>query len=114
MNQILAVVIVASILQAVVAAPATNIPCRKLEAVDANNRYLILLQDNYSEEDAEQIQKVVNEYQSSLEINGSEHDAKQAVIRSQLTYSQNILSGTLSEEAILLVSLYCIICTNVT
>ena len=112
MNQIIAVVIVASILQAVIAAPVTNIPCNKLEAMDANNRYLVLLQDDYTDKDAEQIQEVINEYQSSLERNGSKHDVidSQSVIRSQLTYLPNgkQLSGTLSEEAILLVSLYCI------
>lgn len=106
MNQLfLAVVAVEIILQTVAGAPI--ISCNKLEAVATNNRYLVLLKDTYSEEDAKQIIKIVDEYQSSLEENGSGNDVdNQSVISSQLTYhSQNYaqLSGTLSPEAVLLV-----------
>ena len=82
----LAVVALAIILQTVAGAPA--ILCDKLEAVDPTNRYFVLLQDDHTEEDAEQIIEVVNEHQSSLEVNGSGYD-DQSVIQSQLIYLQN-------------------------
>ena len=115
MNQsFLAVVVLAIILQTVAGAP--TILCNKLGVVAANNRYFVLLKDNYTEEDAKQIIEIVNEYQSSLEMSGSGNDVdSQSVIRSQLTYSQNYeqLSGTLSAEAILLVNLHAYVATYV-
>ena len=106
MNQLfLAVVALAIVLQLETVAGAPTILCNKLEAVAANNRYLVLL---YNEGAAMQITEIVNEYQSSLEMSGSGNGVgnAQSVIRSQLTYSQKQLSGTLSGAAISLVNLY--------
>ena len=83
--------------------------CGKLRGTSTfcpNNMYSVVLKQNHTDEDANRIIKAVDEYQSSLEKNGTE-DA-QSQIRSQLIYLRNVnqLIGSLTEEAVLLVCTY--------
>jgi len=69
---------------------STTIACEKLQSSDPNGRYLVILKKSHTSEDAERIIQIVSAYESSLE------------------YYPNVreLSGTLSDQALLLVSIY--------
>ena len=110
MNQLFLVVLaLLIILQSVVGAPV--VPCRKLKdsKLSPNNIYFVALKENHTEEDANGIADTVNKYHSSLEKNGTEDTQSQ--IKSQLIYLKyvRLLTGSLTEEAILLVCTYILI-----
>ena len=68
---------------------STMIACDKLHSYDPNGRYLVVLKKSHTSEDAERIIQIVSAYESSLE------------------YYPNVnqLNGTLSDQALLLVSI---------
>ena len=72
---------------------------------DNQNRYLVILEDPKSYQDAEYVIGLVDLYQWSLEMNaGSIHEP---LVKSQLEVAENMdgLQGTLSKQALFLVSI---------
>ena len=84
--------------------------CDKLksvkEGVDNYNQYLVKLNDSDNYRDAEYMINLVNQYQTTLELHASNVDKPS--VRSQLALSENagVLHGTLSKQALFLVSSY--------
>ena len=83
--------------------------CDKLkdvkEGVDNYDQYLIKLKDSDNYKDTEYVIKLVNQYQAILEQHASNlHEP--SVLRNQLELSENtgMLYGTLSQQALFLVS----------
>ena len=73
---------------------------------DNQNRYLVMLKDPKSYQDAQHVIGLVDLYQWSLEMNaGSIHEP---LVKSSLEVAENMdgLQGTLSEQALLLVISY--------
>ena len=83
--------------------------CDKLkdvkEGIDNHNKYLVKLKDsdNYYE-DTEYVINLVNQYETTLEQHAS--NVHKPSIRNQLELSENagVLHGTLSQQALFLVS----------
>ena len=82
--------------------------CDKLkdikEGADNYDQYLVKLKDSDNYQDAEYVINLVNRYQAMLEQHAS--NVHEPSIRNQLELSENagVLYGTLSEQALILVS----------
>lgn len=115
MNRVLLTAAVLAIsLGTILGAPVLH--CSKLEDIDSNNRYLVLLENDHTKEDAERIIEAVSEYEYSQETSGSGSSAEEPSIRSQLNYLPCVrqLQGTLSVQAISLVNCLSLIHTHST
>lgn len=79
----------------------TPITCDKLNDIDVNGRYLIVLKDDTEQEEAERLIQIINEYHQSCELNL----LGRSTTTSKLTYYPvvNQLIGSLSDKALLLV-----------
>ena len=90
--------------------------CDKLkdvkEGADNYDHYLVKLKDSGNYKEAEYMINLVNQYQATLDQHAS--DVQEASVKSKLELSENagVLHGTLSQQALLLVSNYEIIYTN--
>ena len=107
MNQAIFGVALAISLGMTLGSPLT---CDKLKDVKegANNydQYLVKLKDSDNYQDAEYVINLVNQYQAMLEQHAS--NVHEPSIRNQLELSENagVLYGTLSEQALIVVSSY--------
>ena len=86
---------------------APLLTCDKIKDVDQGkdnqDRYLVILKDPKSYQDAEHLIRIVESYQLSLEMNV--HDT--LVVKSQLELEESVgLQGTLSRQALFLVSFH--------
>ena len=85
--------------------------CDKLkdvkEGVDNHNQYLVKLNDSDNYRDAKYVINLVNQYQTILEQHASNVD--EPSVRSQLALTENagVLHGTLTKQALFLVSSFC-------
>ena len=83
--------------------------CDKLkdvkEGADNYSRYLVKLKDPGNYEDAKYVINIVNQYQATLEQHAS--NVYEPSVKNQLELSENagVLQGTLSQQALLLVSM---------
>ena len=84
--------------------------CDKLkdvkEGAHNNDQYLVKLKDPDNYQDAEYVINLVKQYQAMLEQHAS--NVHESSIRNQLELSKNagVLHGTLSEQALIMVSSY--------
>ena len=82
--------------------------CDKLrdvdKAVDNNDQYLIKLKNSNNYMDAKHLIDLVKQYQTSLELYAS--NVHESLVKSELELSENdgVLHGTLSQQALTLVS----------
>ena len=93
---------------------APLLTCDKIKDVnqgkDNQDRYLVILKDLKSYQDAQHVIGLVDLYQWSLEMNAA--IAFDTTVRSQLELLENVgLKGTLSKQALFLVSFKYIICS---
>jgi len=99
-----------------IASGAPLLTCDKIKYVnqgkDNHDRYLVILRDPKSYQDAEYVIGLVDLYQWSLEMNA--FNIHENLVRSQLEPLDNVgLQGTLSKQALVLVSfIQCKIYTN--
>jgi len=109
MNHVIIVINFTVILGIVSGAPLLT--CDKIKDVkqgkDNQDRYLVILKDPISYQDAEYVIGIVDLYQWSLEMNAfNAHDTSESV-RSQLEPLENVgLQGILSKQALFLVSFH--------
>ena len=88
--------------------------CDKLkdvkEGADNYNMYLIKLNDSNNYKDAEHVINLVKQYQATLEQDAS--NVHEPSVRSQLELTENagVLHGTLSQQALFLVSMHMCLC----
>lgn len=75
------------------------------EGADNHDQYLVKLKDTNNYVDAQNLIDVVKQYQTTLEMYAS--NVHESSIKSELELSENagVLHGTLSQQALLLVSL---------
>ena len=105
MNHLVIAITFTVILRIISGAPPLT--CDKIKDVnqgkDNQDRYLVILKDPKSYQDAEYVMGIVYLYQRSLEMNAfNVHDNS---IKSQLELLENVgLQGTLSKQALVLVS----------
>ena len=84
--------------------------CDKLkdvkEGIDNHNKYLVKLKDSDNYEDTQYVINFVNQYETTLQQHAS--NVHEPSIRSQLELSEKagVLHGTLSQQALFLVSSY--------
>ena len=108
MNHLITAITFTVILGIVSGAPLLT--CDKIKDVnqgkDNQDRYLVILKDPKSYQDAEYVMRIAHLYQWSLEMNTiNVHDTS---VKSQLELLENVgLQGTLSTQALYLVSCYC-------
>ena len=105
MNHLITAITFTVILGIVSGAPLLT--CDKIKDVgqgkDNQDRYLVILKDPKSYQDAEQVTGLVDLYQWSLEMNAFNVD--DTPVKSQLEILENVgLQGTLSKQALVLVS----------
>ena len=83
--------------------------CDKLkyvkEGVDNYNQYLIKLKDSGNYMDAEYLINLVKQYQTTLELHASNVDEPSVISQLALSENAGVLHGTLSQQALFLVSL---------
>ena len=83
--------------------------CDKLkdvrEGADNYDQYLVKLKDSDNHMDAQYVINLINQYQTSLELYAS--NVNEPSVRSELVLTENagVLHGTLSKQALLLVSI---------
>ena len=115
MNHLITAIAFAVILGIVSGAPLLT--CDKIKDVnqgkDNQDRYLVILKDPKSYQDAEYVMGIVDLYQWSLEMNTI--NVYDTSVKSQLELLENVgLQGTLSKQALFLVrfkNAMCISCT---
>jgi len=110
MNKLITAITFTVILGIVSGAPLLT--CDKIKDVkqgkDNQNRYLVILKDPKSYQDAEYVIGIVDLYQWSLEMNA--FNVHETSVKSQLEIVENVgLQGTLSKQALFLVSFHNII-----
>ena len=107
MNQSIFVVVLAITLGIASGFPVFT--CDKLkdvnEGVDNHDQYLVKLKDSNNYMDAEYLIDLVKQYQTTLELYAS--NVHGASLKSELEMSENagVLHGTLSQQAVILVSI---------
>ena len=108
MNHLILAITFTVILGIVSGAPLLT--CDKIKDVnqgkDNQDRYLVILKDPNSYQDAEYVKEIVDMYQRSREMNAV--NAFDTTVKSQLELLENVgLQGTLSKQALFLVSFLC-------
>ena len=92
--------------------------CDKLkdveEGADNHNQYLVKLKDTNNYIDAQNVIDAVKQYQTSLDMYAS--NVHETSIKSELELSENagVLHGTLSQQALFVVSINVVICNLLT
>ena len=83
--------------------------CDKLrdvdEEVDYNDQYLVKLKDSNNYKDAKHLIDLVKQYQTSLELYASNVHGSSVKSELELSENEGILLGTLSQQALTLVSI---------
>ena len=107
MDQAIFAAVLAIILGVASGAPLHT--CDKLtdvrEGADNYDQYLVKLKDSDNHMDAEYVINLVNQYQTTLELYAS--NVHEPSVRSELVLTENagVLYGTLSQQALFLVSI---------
>ena len=107
MNHLITAAIAFTVILGIVSG-APLLTCDKIKDVgqgkDNQDRYLVILKDPKSYQDAQHVIGLVDLYQWSLEMNAA--SVHEPSVKSQLEVAENVdgLQGTLSKQALVLVS----------
>ena len=108
MNQAIFAIVLAVTLGIALGSPLFT--CDKLkyvmEGADNYNRYVVMLNDSNNYMDAEYVINLVNQYQTILEQYASNVHEPSVLSQLVLTENAGVLHGTLSQQALFLVSSY--------